>query len=400
MTAFSVKLKKLIESVPGIDLATALNLPQPVIEEYLAGTLAPTLQVVYDIADVFHLEGTARLTFYEISALSYFTTTTPPPPINNPDRLTVAYIKTLAAEGTAWTNVFQAAQNNTDSPKLSDQNDKTDTDVLAKAFVWANTGEAKYRDEVMVAIENVMGTEVGAGILAIVRNITGYVIAAKLVDLEPTLAQTFKDWLVALRQKVFIGAGPSLSIISCNETRPNNFGTHAGAARIAIAAYLEDTTDLNRAITVFKGWLGDRSAYAGFTYGDLSWQCDPAAPVGINPAGCTKAGENIDGVLPDDQRRGGSFTWPPPKENYVYEALQGAVLQAELLAGMGYAAWDWSDKAILRAFKWLYNVANFPAESDDDWLPHIINSVYGTTFLATSPTSPGKAFGWADWLYG
>ena len=43
-----------------------------------------------------------------------------------------------------------------------------------------------------------------------------------------------------------------------------------------------------------------------------------------------------DGVLPDDQRRSGGFVWPPTKENYVWEALQGAIAQAVILHRAGF----------------------------------------------------------------
>ena len=47
-------------------------------------------------------------------------------------------------------------------------------------------------------------------------------------------------------------------------------------------------TQLARVAKVFKGWLGDRSSYSAFSYGELWWQCDPTKPVGINRAGCTR----------------------------------------------------------------------------------------------------------------
>ncbi len=164
-------------------------------------------------------------------------------------------------------------------------------------------------------------------------------------------------------------------------------------------AYLGDQGDLARVAQVFKGWLGDRSSYAGFTYGDLSWQCNSSSPVGINPTGCSKSGHSIDGVLPDDQRRSGGFTWPPPQENYVYEALQGALMQAVILQRAGYDAFGWENKALLRAFQWLYNVDQFSATGDDNWEPFVINYYYGTSFPAKSPTTPGKNVGWTDWTH-
>jgi hypothetical protein len=85
-------------------------------------------------------------------------------------------------------------------------------------------------------------------------------------------------------------------------------------------------------------------------------------------------------VLPDDQRRGGSFQWPPPKENYVYEALQGAIMPAVILHLRGYDTFNWEDQTLLRAYRWLYDVADFPAEGDDTWQLPLIDCYYGTSF--------------------
>jgi hypothetical protein len=105
-------------------------------------------------------------------------------------------------------------------------------------------------------------------------------------------------------------------------------------------------------------------------------------------------------VLPDDQRRAGSFSWPPPKENYVYEALQGAVAQAVLLERAGHDPWSWGERALLRAFVWLHEEADYPAEGDDTWLPHLVNDAYGTHFPAPVPSRPGKGMGFSDWTHG
>jgi Bacterial Ig domain len=150
---------------------------------------------------------------------------------------------------------------------------------------------------------------------------------------------------------------------------------------------------------VFHGWLGDRSSYSSFSYGSTSWQCSSSAPVGINPAGCMKSGHSIDGVLPDDQRRGGNFTWPPPQENYVYEGLQGAIAQAVILHNAGYDTFNWENKALLRAFQWLHEQANFPADGDDTWEPHVVNHFYSASFPAPIPSNAGKNVGWTDWTH-
>jgi hypothetical protein len=259
--------------------------------------------------------------------------------------------------------------------------------------VYARTGEEVYRQEVIAACLAAIDTELGGRTLALGRNLVGFVCAADLVDLPDEVDVPFRDWLERCRSEVLDGK----TLITTHEERPNNWGTHAGACRAAIAAYLSDRADLDRCALVFRGWLGDRSAYAGFQFGALDWQADPARPVGINPRGARRDGYSIDGVLPDDQRRSGGFLWPPPKENYVWEALQGALVQAAILARAGYDAFEWSDQALLRAVTWLYTTCDFPASGDDTWLPHLVNAFYASDFPALVPCDSGKNMGWTDW---
>jgi len=310
-------------------------------------------------------------------------------------------IARLPTSGTAWTNLLSKANESCGSVKLSDQEQSTNVCVLAKALVYARTGNTTYRAPVITAINQIVnsGTYNGRA-LALGRELGAYVVAADLIGLKyvnSSLDNAFRSKLRSLRT-TYTSGGPK-NLIQCHEKRPNNWGTHCGATRAAIAAYLGDTADLARIAQVFKGFLGDRSSYAGFNYGDLSWQCDPSRPVGINPAGCTRYGRDLGGILPDDQRRGGSYTWPAPKENYVWEALQGALAQATILHRAGYPVWDWQNRALRRAVTWLYNVNGYPAEGDDQWLPHIVNGYYGTSFSARVPAHTGKNFGWTDWTH-
>ena len=278
--------------------------------------------------------------------------------------------------------------------------ENSDITVLAKGLVYARTGTASYRTAVIAALKAAKGTEVGGRTLALGRNLPGLVIAADLVSLktaDPAFDTVFRAWLRSLLTKVLDGRW----LIEVHEKRPNNWGTHAGAARVAIAAYLGDTTQLARAAKVFRGFVGSRATYAGFKYGDdLTWQCDPAHPVGINPAGCKKNGVNIDGVIPDDMRRGGSFRWPPSATEYPWESLQGAVLQAELLRVAGYDSWNWENKALLRAVRFLYNRTKWPANDDDEWQTWLLDARYGTTYKVAPPVRFGKNFGFTDWIYG
>ena len=103
--------------------------------------------------------------------------------------------------------------------------------------------------------------------------------------------------------------------------------------------------------------------------------------------------------MPDDMRRGGSSPVVGDLgQSYTWEALQGTVLQAELLSRNGYPAWDWQNRAILRAFTRIH-VLGYPAAGDDRWQPWLVNRRYGTSFPASTSTTAGKSFGYADWLF-
>jgi len=320
----------------------------------------------------------------------------------SPDELAV-----LPMAGPAWESLQIQAFAPAGKPNLSDKTQANNIYILAKALVYTRCALTpshspcqtfdfgRLRTEAISQIMAAIGTEKGGETLALGRELAAYVIAADLVGLPPDQDLTFRNWL----RQVRVARLSRKTLISTHEARPNNWGTHAGASRVAIDVYLGDTADLQRAAEVFRGWLGDRSAYAEFQYGSLSWQCHPDTPVGINPMGCKKEGHDISGVIPDDQRRSGKFTWPPPKENYVYEGLQGAIVQAAILHRAGYDPFNWSNKALLRAYQWLYTIAAFPAAGDDTWQMPLVDYFYETHFWKGGPIRYGKNMGWTDWTH-
>jgi len=311
--------------------------------------------------------------------------------------LTAVELQELPTSGVAWDALRKAADASPGTPDISNQDSNNDVMVLAKALVYARTGETKYRDEVISNLKLAIGTEAGGRTLALGRNLVSYVIAADLINLpasDPVFEESFRTWLGKVRTETLDGR----TLISTHEDRPNNWGTHAGASRIAADLYLGDTADLDRAATVFEGWLGDRDAYADFKYGsDLSWQCDASAPVGIDPD-CTKDGFQLSGAQPEEMRRGGEFQYPPIRTGYAWEALQGALVQAVLLERAGYPAFSWSDNALLRAVQFLYNIG-WEAEGDDEFSVWIINAAYGANYPAALPARHGKNMGWTDWAF-
>lgn len=225
--------------------------------------------------------------------------------------------------------------------------------------------------------------------MELARGLGAYVLAADYIGYRDP---AFVAWVRAQLTRSVTG-GPK-NLLECADVRPNNWGTWCRSSVLLAHLYLGDS--ITHDLAIFQGWLGDRSKYASFSYGDTSWQCDASKPVGINPT-CFKSNTDIGGVLPDDQRRAGSFTTNPPCENYVHEALQGATLEAAILAENGYPAWSWSGNALLRAYTWLY-AHSCKATGDDTGTPWVVNHYTGASF-PTDPAQPGKGITGQDWLW-
>ncbi len=303
----------------------------------------------------------------------------------------------LPTSGPAWDALKAAADRNPGKPNIKDQNENNDVYVLAEALVYARTGNTVYRDKTIENLMAVMGTEKGGRTLALARNLVSYVIAADLINLpaDPARDSLFRGWLLKVVDENLGG----MTLRSTQANRPNNWGAHAGASMAAVDRYLGNVQDLSRVAAIFHGYLGDRVVYQNFQYGaDLSWQCDPANPVGVDPPGCTINGHNVNGALPEEMRRGGHFQWPPAKTGYAWEALQGAGVEAQILSRAGYPAWEWQDQALLRAVNFLYSIGWAP-QGDDEWQVWLINHAYGTHFQAALPAHFGKNMGWTDWTF-
>lgn len=307
----------------------------------------------------------------------------PPTPTGTGIWLSAEEIRALPMTGAAWDAMMSAANRAITSPNLNDQDSPNNVITLAKALVYARTREAKYRDEVIALIGNL--PEPGDRTLALGRELAAYVVAADLVGIPKSQLEG------KLRTIITKKLSDGRNLIETHKMRPNNWGTFAGASIAAVAAYLGDRALLDSTAQVFKGWLGDRASYAGFKFGDLSWQPDPQNPVAVGLPGATGHGQSLDGALPEELRRANGYN------NYVWGALSGAVEQAMFLHRAGYPAFEWMQKAILRAVKWPHDLKH-QATGDDAWLIPIINKMYGTSFPVTS-TGPGKGMGWTQWTH-
>lgn len=315
-----------------------------------------------------------------------------------------AELRRLPAEGDEWEAVLAEADRDPGRADVADQDSDHDVRTLAAALVHARTGDPEYRERAAAGIADAVGTERGGRTLALGRNLVGYVVAADLIGLrahDPELDARLRDWLEEVRDER-LDDGRTLR--EAHDERPNNWGAMAGAARVAAAVYLGDRDDLERAAAVLRGYLGDRSAHAGFRFGDdLSWQAHEDEPVGVNPAAAVRDGIDVDGALPDDMRRGCPLREPPCETGYPWEALQGLVVQAEILSRQGYDAWAWSGRALLRAVEFLDRLderfGGWSAEGDDGWQLHLVDRAYGTSFAPSRPGRPGKNMGFTGWTH-
>jgi Alginate lyase len=312
--------------------------------------------------------------------------------------------------GAAWRSVKQIADGSIVRPDISNQDNDADTRAFATALVFGRTRRPQYRRKVATAIAEAIGSERGGRTLSLGRNLVGYVLAADLINLDAfdaTLGRRFRHWLSTVRHEHFSEDEPWRTLAECNAMTPNNWGPLCGASLIASDIYLHDHRDLRRRVAIFRGWLGDWSAYHRFAYQfDASWQCSKRF-VPLDPQGCVKDGHNVGGALPEEMRRGGPFEWPPVFTSYPWEALAGAVTSAEILSRHGYDSWRWSNRAILRAVDFLWRLdREFPdagwwanARDVSKWIPWVVNARYGTKYLTAPTVWTARSVSFTDWTH-
>jgi len=330
-------------------------------------------------------------------------TTEPVTPVAAGDGIWIsqAEIDALPTTGAGYAEVKAAADTVSGAPSVTNQDSNHSTSIMAAALMCAKTSTATYCDKTTAALRALAtgNYEDGGRALAYGREMIGYVLAADIIGLpqrDPALDAQFRAKIATWLDHATT-SGPD-SLRACSDVRPNNWGTHCTASRIAIDLYLGDKADLDKAARIVHGWMGDRSAYAGFDYGDLWWQANPSAPVGVNPAGSEIGGHDVGGLQPEEMRRAGSFTWPPKQTDYAWEGNQGALASTWMLMRAGYPADQWSDRAECRVAAALYRIG-WPAEGDDQWQPWLINRICGTDYPTTGG-GKGKNVGWTQWTVG
>lgn len=307
--------------------------------------------------------------------------------------ITAGEIASLPTSGPAWDELAEYARDDWGEPDIGDQNSNHDVHTLAGALYAVRLGDEEMRQRVERALESISEQQ-STEVLAVSRNLLSYVVAADVIGYRTA---EFERWLdETIRRDGHSRAGIE-TVLESALRDPSNHGAHARASTFAVARYVGDETLAGRIAKRFRDWLG-RSP-RDFEWRELDWQGDPDRPRGINEPGATIDGADVDGVLPEEQRRSGPFTTPAPQERYVWEGLQGTVATAEMLTRDGYDPWGWEDRALERAFRWLYAVNDYPAEGDDTWIPWIVERRTGLDLPTDTPSRPGKNIGFTDWTH-
>ena len=264
--------------------------------------------------------------------------------------LTTDELKQKPTSGAGWDYVKRIATGSWGTANISDMSSNHNTAVLAGAYYAVRTGDAKMKTKTEQGLAQAVGTESDGQVLSLGRYLAAYLIAADTVNYHDP---KFVAWVDAVRTKTLQNnEGGTSTMVNRHETRANNWGACCGMSRVAADLYLDDKTDLERAVQVWQGWMGDRSKWGvapnDFFFGaaGTSWAHDEKNPVPVNPKGAVKNGRNIDGVLPSDQNRTGEFTWPPPCGNYPHGVTGFVLTTVEMLRRNGYPSCHlWSDSA-------------------------------------------------------
>ena len=320
----------------------------------------------------------------------------------------------LRMRGKLWRSVLAVAEGPLGNANVADQNSNHDVRTLATALAAVRSGRADLRTKASAALLEAIGTEQDARWLAIGRNLGAYAIAADLLALradgDPASAGTrVQTWLAGFLTRTLRHDNSDVQVKFRRAAwnSGSNASAQSGFAHAAIASYLGNRAELTWAWNGFRRYAGDRSSPHKLRSNDPSWQLRPSDPVGIQDAGAMKDGCRLDGAIANDMSRGGRFRCDrnPRYTQYPWVGLEGAVPAAVVLARAGYPTWAIANRAILRAYEYLWYV--WTTTGKEKWFDgersaetvFLVNRVYGTQFPVSSPTGEGRTVGFTDWTH-
>ncbi len=321
---------------------------------------------------------------------------TPPPPPSTGDYLLMsrAALKALPTSGAAWTSLKASADASV-TPDLCDQDNKVGVNALAAGLVYARTGDLSYRKKAIDLITRAIPTQKDGcynAILSLGRQLGGYVLAADFADYRDA---SFVSWLSQIRTREIGGHGRWHQLRFTAGDCASNWCTFSAGSMAAADRFLGDATNVARDWKIFQGYTDGSWPFNTNSSYQPAWNC--GSYIAIENRQCkTPGGLSQNGAPVEDASR---LTYPTPHDGYVSEAMQGFVFQALLLNAAGYDSFGIGGGALSRvaAFQVRFGIAN--GSSPGYYTMHVVNHVYGTSYPEKTPTSGGRIFGFADWLY-
>lgn len=279
-----------------------------------------------------------------------------------------------------------------------------DSHILAMAIAHRKTPNGRptgtYLDQVLTGLRQVIGSEYTApdaefSAYCIGRNLTGFIVAADMIDLktvDPLLHAQMVAWLRSIRVKLLHERNATTngstdvyrvrSFESMVRERPNNHGISGQQTLMAINMYLGDTVAIEEQAAMYRTWIGDTAEYTGFRFKPIGypWQAaesgvDPAYNanpnlpkyVGINRPGSTIQGHPVDGCPPEEARRthwdgtqnlpkeSHVFSWPMGVSNYFWTVAAPWTGWIHLLERCGIPALSYGQNALQRFMDFCWN---------------------------------------------
>ncbi len=351
-------------------------------------------------------------------------------------------IMKLPMSGTTWNDMVKVANSDIGAANMSDQNSAHPEKLVGLALVAVRTQSETLKTKALNELVEAIGTEnnpdpycasptLGARGLAVGRNLIGYAVAADILNVrtggyDPSGKGTqVQKWIDYMRHRKNCDSNGkaqlSGDISEGHDSSTSNGNALSGASRIAAAAYLGDKAELDKAWLTFRHYAGDTTVGPTFDPNSFSgnWKVSETNYVGINPKGAHCSGTSsaflADGVLPNDQGRGGncptSVSAKPGYTQYPWEGLQGAYAQALMLDRLGYkdplgkTPWHVSDDALKRAveYQW-YLQTNYPVSDGvwydrtrAAWVKHLAFKMYGFKPMEYAASGGGRNIDWTQW---
>lgn len=325
-----------------------------------------------------------------------------------------AELRGLLMSGDPWRALLASAEKPLGAASVADQNSDHDVYTLGAALAATRTGRADLAAKATQGLLAAIGTEEGARWLAVGRNVGAYALAADVLGLRAdgnpaspgTRVQAWLARFLARTLRHNNDASRQVTLRQAAWHSGSNASAQEGFVHAAIASYLGNRSELDWAWTAFRRYAGDRTSSHRISSNSDAWQAVPSDAVAIQNAGATKNGCRLSGAISNDMARGGMDVCSPGYTQYPWVGLAGAVPAALVLARAGYPAWAVADRALYRAFDYLWFLRT--ATGDAAWFDgrrgaqtvFLLNRAYGASFPVVLPTGAGQTVGFVDWTHG